>query len=850
MKLFELFATLGLDSSGFESGIKDAGALMSNLKGDITSAFKTIGNISGKIISTTSKAVTVAGGAIAAAVTAASKAGIEYNAEMEKYKTAFTSILGSEKEAEKVMSQIRQDAATTPFDVKGLTQGIQMLTSTGLSADSARKTVLALGDALAATGGGADEMSRMIQNLQQIKNAGEASGADIKQFAYAGVDIYGIMADYYGKTTEEVKKMKIGYDDLSNALIKAASKGGRFYNAMYNQSKTFNGQLSNLQDNFEMFRGAMTEGIFETFRDKLLPVTASWIDRLQAAADGAEDGMGRYVAVIKEASKISQEFSKTVSAGVPKALDAFKDFTAQVGPAITAAIPSAVQAGKDVFGGVRDGFRAMLPYIVDAAKEIGPEVFRSVIAFKGDMLSAGIEIIGGIAEGITEHKDEIKDAVNDGVGKVLDAITENADKIVSGGADLVLSIVEGIAEDPEAITNAVSSLIDSAVIWLEDEKNLERFVTAGGKIAGAIIEGIAKGAVQALDTIGNALGDATLGLIDSIFGTNYLEISQLASKLGTTKEQAAQILETNKNFSDAPTLTNVSTPYADQLNAQERYLGALKTGLPTELTAQQKAQIEADARQQKAAQLVAEAEAQKAAALKQTNFQIDDSIKSQRNYGNANTAAAYAAHQAANASKQSSDALSAQSKSAKETASSLEQAATVAGEMKTASEGAAEAKDKALAGGENGVVGECAAVVAAMNEVTAAANEAASAIQQALALQSQLQTDTSGQLSHSTGGGGSRENYSLLDTAYGASNTFGKRHAVGLSSVPFDGYLAKLHRGEAVLTRQEADAYRCQQRGQRQEGVTIVQNIQAVAMRPSEVAAQTRHAFDRMRFAI
>ena len=193
MKLFELFATLGLDSSGFESGIKDAGALMSNLKGDITSAFKTIGNVSGKIISTTSKAVTVAGGAIAAAVTAASKAGIEYNAEMEKYKTAFTSILGSEKEAEKVMSQIRQDAATTPFDVKGLTQGIQMLTSTGLSADSARKTVLALGDALAATGGGADEMSRMIQNLQQIKNAGEASGADIKQFAYAGVDIYGIM---------------------------------------------------------------------------------------------------------------------------------------------------------------------------------------------------------------------------------------------------------------------------------------------------------------------------------------------------------------------------------------------------------------------------------------------------------------------------------------------------------------------------------------------------------------------------------------------------------------------------------------------------------------------------------
>ena len=33
-------------------------------------------------------------------------------------------------------------------------------------------------------------------------------------------------------------------------------------------------------------------------------------------------------------------------------------------------------------------------------------------------------------------------------------------------------------------------------------------------------------------------------------------------------------------------------------------------------------------------------------------------------------------------------------------------------------------------------------------------------------------------------------------------------HASGLSYVPFDGYLARLHRGEAVLTASEAAAYR------------------------------------------
>ena len=819
MKLFELFATLGLDSSGFESGIKDAGALMSNLKGDITSAFKTIGNVSGKIISTTSKAVTVAGGAIAAAVTAASKAGIEYNAEMEKYKTAFTSILGSEKEAEKVMSQIRQDAATTPFDVKGLTQGIQMLTSTGLSADSARKTVLALGDALAATGGGADEMSRMIQNLQQIKNAGEASGADIKQFAYAGVDIYGIMADYYGKTTEEVKKMKIGYDDLSNALIKAASKGGRFYNAMYNQSKTFNGQLSNLQDNFEMFRGTMTEGIFETFRDKLLPVTASWIDRLQAAADSAEDGMGRYVAVIKEASKISQEFSKTVSAGVPKALDAFKDFTAQVGPAITAAIPSAVQAGKDVFEGVRDGFRAMLPYIVDAAKEIGPEVFRSVIAFKGDMLTAGIEIIGGIAEGIVENKENIGDSISQLIGSIVKALSDNSGSIIEGAGELVLAIGDGIIENQNEIESTVTQIVEQISDWLIE--NAGQVIEAGVILGKALISGVAKG-VSLLPA----------KLLDSIFGTDAAEQMRNATWFdynNVLKQREAEKEERKQ--------------YAQGVSGDSGYNAmALASGDMTLSEAQS---------------LVAKTAAKASAATAETGivaqtaaFQVSKAAQEIRNYGQLAALKEKADWEAAQASEKNADATTGAGTAAAKTESALKGAAEAASELQTASEGAAEAKDKALAGGENGVVGECAAVVAAMNEVTSAANEAASAIQQALALQSQLQVDDSGQFYRSTGGGGSRENYSLLDTAYGASNTFGKRHAVGLSSVPFDGYLAKLHRGEAVLTRQEADAYRGQQRGQRQEGVTIVQNIQAVAMRPSEVAAQTRHAFDRMRFAI
>lgn len=184
--------------------------------------------------------------------------GIEYNAQIEKYTTGFTNMLGSAEAAQQVMSQIQEDAAKTPFDVASLTQANQYLISAGENASYARNTIMALGDAVSATGGGNDELNRMSQNLQQIANTGKATAVDIKQFAYAGIDVYGILADYTGKSTAEVQKMTISYDLLTQALQAASEEGGRYYNSMDTQSQTMNGRVSTLKDNVKQLTGLMT----------------------------------------------------------------------------------------------------------------------------------------------------------------------------------------------------------------------------------------------------------------------------------------------------------------------------------------------------------------------------------------------------------------------------------------------------------------------------------------------------------------------------------------------------------------------------------------------------------------
>ena len=186
------------------------------------------------------------------------QSGIDYNAQIESYTVGFTNMLGSAEDAQQAMAKIQEDAARTPFNVEALTQANQLLISAGENAGYSEKVILALGNAVNAAGGGNAELSRMAQNLQQIANVGNAASIDIKQFAYAGINIYQVLADYTGKSVQEVQNMTISYDLLSQALIAASEEGGRYYGAMETQSQTMNGRMSTLQDNVKQLAGLLT----------------------------------------------------------------------------------------------------------------------------------------------------------------------------------------------------------------------------------------------------------------------------------------------------------------------------------------------------------------------------------------------------------------------------------------------------------------------------------------------------------------------------------------------------------------------------------------------------------------
>ena len=80
-----------------------------------------------------------------------------------------------------------------------------------------------------------------------------------------------------------------------------------------------------------------------------------------------------------------------------------------------------------------------------------------------------------------------------------------------------------------------------------------------------------------------------------------------------------------------------------------------------------------------------------------------------------------------------------------------------------------------------------------------------------------------------------------------SSGTTGGR-AGGLDYVPYNNYVANLHRGEMVLTADEADEYRRGNSGG--GGFTVNQTIYAAKQTPVELAASTAAYFQRARWAL
>ena len=201
--------------------------------------------------------------------------------EFEQTKIAFTTMLGSAEKAEALLKELADFAARTPFTITGIEANAKQLLAMGIETGDLLPTLKSLGDISAGLN---VPLDRLALNFGQVAVQGRLTGRELRDFSVAGVPLIAELAKNLGVTEAVIKDMvssgDIGFDLVEEAFTSMSSEGGKFFDLMDAQSKTFLGQISNIQDSFIKIGRVMGE-VFLPIATKVVEVlgkVVAWIE--------------------------------------------------------------------------------------------------------------------------------------------------------------------------------------------------------------------------------------------------------------------------------------------------------------------------------------------------------------------------------------------------------------------------------------------------------------------------------------------------------------------------------------------------------------------------------------------
>lgn len=181
--------------------------------------------------------------------------------------------------AQELLGWIQKLAIKSPFTQEGVATAFRTAMAYGFASDEAKRLTEAMINFAAGSGQTEEVMNQIALALGQIKARGTLAGQEVLQLVNAGIDVRGILAKAFGKTTEEIMAMQekglIPADKAIEAIVESLESD--FAGAAERTSVTFSGLLSTLADVKSVGLREFFGGIFEAIQ----PVIASFAEWLQ-----------------------------------------------------------------------------------------------------------------------------------------------------------------------------------------------------------------------------------------------------------------------------------------------------------------------------------------------------------------------------------------------------------------------------------------------------------------------------------------------------------------------------------------------------------------------------------------
>lgn len=166
---------------------------------------------------------------------------------------SFKTMLQSGEKATKLMGELTNFAAITPFNLIDVGKGAKQLLAYGTKVENIKSDLEMLGNVAS---GVSVPLGDIIYLYGTLRSQGRAYAVDIRQFAGRGIPIYQELAKVLNVNVDEVNDLveagRVGFPQVEKAFQNMTNKGGMFFNLMQEQSKSVTGKISNLQDKIDV----------------------------------------------------------------------------------------------------------------------------------------------------------------------------------------------------------------------------------------------------------------------------------------------------------------------------------------------------------------------------------------------------------------------------------------------------------------------------------------------------------------------------------------------------------------------------------------------------------------------
>jgi len=188
-------------------------------------------------------------------------ASLKVAGDIEALKNGLTSVMGSTRAANVEFNKLKEVAKLPGLGLEEAARGSVQLQAAGFSADEARKSLLAFGNALATVGKGKNELNLVNLALTQLQNKSSGFGQEIRQLTEQLPQLRGALTTAFG-TADSEKIAKLGVtgkqvvEILTNEFAKLPKVSGGLKNSFENASDAIKIALSevgtSINENFDI----------------------------------------------------------------------------------------------------------------------------------------------------------------------------------------------------------------------------------------------------------------------------------------------------------------------------------------------------------------------------------------------------------------------------------------------------------------------------------------------------------------------------------------------------------------------------------------------------------------------